>query len=30
MLLREVIERLAVVFSDGMSKDLVNDVLGEI
>jgi hypothetical protein len=30
MLLREVIERLAVVLSDGMSKGLVNDVLGDI
>ena len=30
MLLREVIEWLAVVLSDGMSKDLVNDVFSEI
>ena len=30
MLLREVIERLAVVLSDGLCKGLVNDVLGDI
>jgi hypothetical protein len=30
MLLREVIERLAVVLSNGLSKGLVNDVFGEI
>ena len=30
MLLREVIEWLAVVLSDGLSKDLVNDIFSEI
>ena len=30
VLLREIIEWLAVVLSDGMSKDLVNDIFSEI
>jgi hypothetical protein len=30
MVLREVFEGLGVVLSDGMSKVLVNDVLGDV